>query len=50
MFRRTRGAAALVLDDNGDATMDLTDDIDAGMNHFDIPANSDDLNDNNDGP
>ena len=45
------GGAALVLDDNGNATMDLTDDIDAGMNHFDIPANSDDLNDeDNNGP
>ena len=30
-------AGVIVLGDNGDTTMDLTDDLDAGMTQFDIP-------------
>jgi hypothetical protein len=30
-------AGVIVLGDDGDTTMDLTDDLDAGMTQFDIP-------------
>ena len=38
-------AAAIVLGDNGDTTMDLTDDLDAGMTQFDIPVDPPDDSD-----